>query len=62
MKSTWRVSYQIINGEKIYQVYRLRDVDAVDHSGNRETNGIFADEESAADHAAMLNRMEEDRK
>lgn len=36
MKSKWKVTSQYVGGEKIYQVYRLRDINAVDHSGNRE--------------------------
>lgn len=56
MKSEWKVSYQYINGMKLYSVYRLRDVDEVDHSGNRETHsGFFEDRKSAEDYAAQLN-------
>ncbi len=36
MKSEWKVTSQYVGEEKIYQVYRLRDINAVDHSGNRE--------------------------
>ena len=39
MKSEWMVSYQYINGIKLYSVYRLKDVEEGDHSGNRETRG-----------------------
>ena len=35
-KSEWRVSSNIINGRTMYIAYRLRDANAVDHSGNRE--------------------------
>ena len=56
MKSKWMVSFQYINGMKLYSVYRLKDVDAVDHSGNRETHsGFFEDRKSAEDYAAQLN-------
>ena len=34
--SEWRVSSNYYDGEKEYKVYRLRDVNATDHSGNRE--------------------------
>lgn len=34
--SEWRVSSSYYDGEKEYKVYRLRDVNATDHSGNRE--------------------------
>lgn len=35
MKSEWRVTSQIINGETLYAVYRLYDKDGIDHSGQR---------------------------
>lgn len=38
MKSEWRVSSNIINGRKMYIAYRLRDVNGIDHIGNREYN------------------------
>lgn len=59
MKSKWMVSFQYINGMKLYSVYRLKDVDAVDHSGNRETHsGFFEDRKSAEDYADQLNEEE----
>lgn len=39
MKSEWRVTSNRINGIKMYGVYRQLDVNAVDHSGNREYHG-----------------------
>ena len=36
MKSEWRVSHTYAGGKMFRQVYRLRDVDEVDHSGNGE--------------------------
>lgn len=36
MKGKWSVTSNIIGDEKCFAVYRLRDVNAVDHSGNRE--------------------------
>ena len=36
MKSEWRVSCNYICGGLVYNVYRLRDLDEIDHSGNRE--------------------------
>ena len=60
MKSKWMVSSQVINGIKLYSVYRLRDVDKTDHSGNRETcSGFFEDRDSAEESAEMLNDKEE---
>lgn len=57
MTSDWRVSSQYINSEKIYQVYRLRNVNGIDHSGNREyCGGIFTDEAAAQAFADELNK------
>ena len=36
MKSEWRVTCNDIGGELFYGVYRLRDLNEIDHSGNRE--------------------------
>ena len=36
MMSEWRMTSNLIAGEKHYSCYRLKDVEAVDHSGNRE--------------------------
>ena len=38
MKSEWRVTSQCFIGseKRVYQVYRLRDIHTIDHSGNRE--------------------------
>ena len=60
MKSAWMVSSQYINGIKLYSVYRLKDVNKTDHSGNRETcSGFFEDQDTAREYAAMLNDKEE---
>ena len=48
MKSEWRVTVNMIGSEKKYGVYRLRDVDEVDHSGNREDIGRWFDEREIA--------------
>lgn len=48
MKGKWRVTHQTCDGAAIYQVYRLRDVNSVDHSGNREYADYIYDEERAA--------------
>ena len=34
--SEWRVTHQYTGSELYIRVYRLRDKDAIDHSGNRE--------------------------
>ena len=48
MKSKLKVTSQYVGGEKIYQVYHLRDINAIDHSGNREyvPNFITSDKRS----------------
>lgn len=57
MKSEWRVSSNIIDGEEMYIVYRLRDVSEVDHSGNREYYGGYTKEKELAEIlAAELNK------
>ena len=52
----WDYSYQYINGEPVYQVYRLRDVNAIDCGGNREyKGGFFSTKEEAQAYATKLN-------
>ena len=59
MRSEWRITSQYFGESKIWQVYRLRDIDAVDHSGNREfAEGIFETREEAAELAERLNAEE----
>lgn len=58
MKSEWRVSSQFVGDEEIYQVYRIRDIYDVDHSGNREYSKIFNDEKEAQKFADKLNEEE----
>ena len=59
-KSEWKVTSNIIGGEKKYGVYRLKDKDAVDHSGNREELGRWFDErELAQAYADAMNESEE---
>lgn len=48
MKGKWKVASNCIGGEMMYIVYRLRDVDAVDHSGNREYAGEYIKNKAAA--------------
>lgn len=55
--SEWRISSNIVAGEKFYQVYRLMDVNATDHSGNRETRGgLYESLLDAEKLAETLNR------
>ncbi len=62
-KFKWKVSYQIINDERIYQVWRqtreLRPGEPV-HSGVREyQKKVFDDKESAQKYADELNKKEQ---
>lgn len=60
MKSEWKVTSNVIDGEKMYAVYRLRDVNEVDHSGNREYAGGYVEYYDAAQTAAdQLNKRGE---
>lgn len=59
MKSEWKVTY---NGD-YYEVYRLRDVYRVDHSGNREyAKPTFKTKDLAQAYAAGANDREEAKK
>lgn len=58
MKSEWRVSSNPVGGKMLYGVYRMRDVQAVDHSGNREEKGYYDAESDAQKEAERLNREE----
>lgn len=54
--SEWRVSSNPIAGKMFYGVYRIRDINDVDHSGNRETRGgWYETREEAEALAAKLN-------
>lgn len=58
MKSEWRVTSQYINGNKLYAVYRLCDVNGIDHSGNREyAMDYMHDIQEAKRLAETLNAM-----
>jgi len=61
MKSEWMVTANPVGGEMLYGVYRLRDVNEIDHSGNRESLGRwFDDRELAEDVARIMNEEESD--
>lgn len=59
MKSAWKISSQYLCGRKVYQVYRIKDVNAVDHSGNREYAGKLTDDEAAA--LALAEQLNKER-
>lgn len=57
--SKWKVSSNYIGGKYVYQVYRILDVDDVDHAGNREYKpGLYDSEDVAQKVADALNRWE----
>lgn len=61
MHSEWRVTSNFIGGEKMYAVYRLRNINEVDHSGNREyAGGWISNKEAASIVAAGLNKNTEE--
>lgn len=60
MKSEWKVTSQYINKVKRYQVYRNLNINAVDHSGNREyVEGSFYDRVEAENLAKRMNKDQE---
>lgn len=59
MTGSWKVTSQFIGDDKMYAVYRLRDKDAVDHSGNREfASPYMTNKQDAEDIAKRLNDEE----
>ena len=59
MKGKWKVTSNYNGETKYYQVYRLRDINEVDHSGNREKgSGIIDGKEEAIKVASWLNEKE----
>ena len=63
MKSEWRVSRNPIldddgNWKSMYQVYRIRDANKTDHSGNREVFDTYISKELAEMKAYELNAKE----
>ena len=59
MKSEWRVTANPVAGKMFYGVYRIKNTDEVDHSGNRETRGGYYETREEAEHlAAVLNEEE----
>ena len=57
MKSEWKISSMYLGGKKVYQVYRIKDMRKVDHSGNREyAGGLLHDEAEAMTLAEKLNK------
>ena len=60
MTSPWKVTSNPIGDRIMYAVYRLIDVNEVDHSGNREyAGGFMADRAATQALADQLNGEEE---
>lgn len=56
MKTKWKVTSNLLDGKKVYAVYRLLDADEVDHSGNREfATDYLRDRATAEKIASELN-------
>ncbi|QOV18939.1 hypothetical protein INP51_13240 [Blautia liquoris] len=62
MKGKWEVTAQFIADTQMYAVYRLRDVDAVDHSGNREYAGGYVTDRAEAEFVAERLNAEDEEK
>lgn len=55
--SEWKVTSNLVGGKRWYAVYRIRDIDEVDHSGNREyVCGYVEDRQEAEDLAEFMNK------
>ena len=48
MKSEWKIRSQYLGGKKIFQVYRLKDMDEDDQIGNRTSAGACTRHTAAA--------------
>lgn len=61
MRSKWKVTSNVINGENMYAVYRMIDKNEPDHSGNREYHGEYRySKELAQREADRLNEEAEE--
>ena len=61
MKSKWKISKNPVGGKMLYGVYRLYDIQKIDHSGNRELFGGYVEDRIEAERIAeKLNREEAD--
>lgn len=50
--SEWRVTSNPVGGKMWYAVYRIRDIEEVDHSGNRQYYGGYIEDKSEAEELA----------
>ena len=54
--SKWKVTSNYVDGKTLYGVYRTRDINEIDHSGNRENvGGLFESRDLAEALASALN-------
>ncbi len=59
--SEWRIAHQAAGGEIYIRVYRLRDINTIDHSGNREyLRQIFETDEEAQKVVDEMNSYRKD--
>ena len=58
MKGKWKITSQRLDGKKVFAVFRLRNVDELDHSGNREFATGYMDKQKAEEIANELNGSE----
>lgn len=59
----WKVTCNNVCGERLYAVYRLRDINSTDHSGNREyATDYMESKEEALKIASQMNESEEKEK
>ena len=58
MKSGWRVRTDYPEGNKMYQVYRLKNARELDTEENRETYAYYSGHEIAAQVAREMNTKE----
>ena len=63
MKSEWKIRSQYLGGKKIFQVYRLKDMDEDDQIGNRTYAGAWKrDKAEAVELVEKLNKEAEKEK
>ena len=58
MKSAWKIRSQYLGGKKIYQVYRLKNMDADDQIGNRTYAGAWRRDKAEA--VALMEKLNKD--
>lgn len=54
MHSEWKVTTNLIGSKRMYAVYRIKDIDKVDHSGNREYATTYMEDKQTAEIMAKV--------